>query len=574
MNGKVKTMNLFAKLMNKLMLNVMIKKGRKGLHILDENSKHAKQINDALLFKLLSDNADTEYGKKYHFKDIKTIEEYKAKVPFTTYDNYAEYIGRMTKNNEKNLITVYPIVHYAMSSGSVGVPKHIPVSEGTMHHYSLNGAARIFAAADEYYRKKTGKGFPAGRGLNTMEVSIKRTENGISKGAISGAAVASIKSFLPYLMTSPNEIVFPEEQMNMKYMKLRYALMERDLVFMTSAFMTGLVDLMNYLIQNWELMADDIEKGTIDPSIRVSQTMREKLEANIKPDPKRAEEIRSECRKGFDTPIIPRLWKKMSWISAIGTGGFAGHTDRMRVFAGPDIPIDFMAYAASESLMAVARHPEEMEYVLLPDAAYYEFISMDDDDENTTYSLDQLKVGKDYELVLTNLSGFYRYRIKDVVRITGYYGTIPKLRFVYRKNQMLSIAGEKTNEESVFWAVEETAKTTKYKFPDFCVYADTESNPGHYVALLEPDKPFDMKELAAVRDKLDEKLGIANPSYGSKVKNGILGKLELHISQMETHALYRDMMIAKGISSNQLKPVRVLDTPIKERFFFGLLEEE
>lgn len=46
------------------------------------------------------------------------------------------------------------------------------------------------------------------------------------------------------------------------------------------------------------------------------------------------------------------------------------------------------------------------------------------------------------------------------------------------------------------------------------------------------------------------------------------------MSQLETHALYRDLQIARGISSNQLKPVRVLDTLMKERFFFALIEEE
>ena len=77
-----------------------------------------------------------------------------------------------------------------------------------------------------------------------------------------------------------------------------------------------------------------------------------------------------------------------------------------------------------------------------------------------------------------------------------------------------------------------------------------------------------------MRDVLDDYLGQANPSYGTKVKTGVLGPLELKISQIETHALYRDIMISKGVSANQLKPVRVLDTPMKERFFFALVEDE
>ena len=48
---------------------------------------------------------------------------------------------------------------------------------------------------------------------------------------------------------------------------------------------------------------------------------------------------------------------------------------------------------------------------------------------------------------------------------------------------------------------------------------------------------------------------------------------KLFIQQMQSHALWRDVKIAKGTSLNQVKPVRVLDTPVKEKFFYGLLEQ-
>ena len=64
----------------------------------------------------------------------------------------------------------------------------------------------------------------------------------------------------------------------------------------------------------------------------------------------------------------------------------------------------------------------------------------------------------------------------------------------------------------------------------------------------------------------------ANPSYGEKVRSGVLGKMELVLLQQQTYQLYRDVQIMKGASSNQLKPVRVIDTPQKEKFFFRLQE--
>ena len=40
----------------------------------------------------------------------------------------------------------------------------------------------------------------------------------------------------------------------------------------------------------------------------------------------------------------------------------------------------------------------------------------------------------------------------------------------------------------------------------------------------------------------------------------------------QTYMLYREMMAYKGAMTNQMKPVHVIDNPIKERFFFGLLD--
>ena len=37
--------------------------------------------------------------------------------------------------------------------------------------------------------------------------------------------------------------------------------------------------------------------------------------------------------------------------------------------------------------------------------------------------------------------------------------------------------------------------------------------------------------------------------------------------------LYRDMMVFKGASLNQLKPVRVIMNERQRKFFFGLIQE-
>lgn len=560
------------KILNKIILNIMKKRGREAIAQLDLNCEQAVKKSEELLLKLIDDNKDTEYGKKYHFRDIHSIEDYKKNVPFSVYDDYAPYIERMINNNEEGLLSVYPAVHYAVSSGSVGVPKNIPVSEHTIECYKNYSCNMVFGLMDEYYRNKFGRSYAYGKGLNTLEVRQMQTKNGIIKGPISSTTSRANKKFLPYVFSSPMDVVFTKEVMDLKYLQLRFGLEERNISFMLGAFMTSLVDLMTYMSANWKSLCDEIETGSLNKDAHIPEEVRKNLESRIKPNPKRAAELRKEFEKGFDTPIIPRIWKNMSWIYAIGTGGFSSYTEKMRKYSG-NIPIHFSVYGASEALMAVARNVEEGEFVLIPDSGFYEFVPMDSEDENVTYTIDELEVGKDYEIIVTNLSGFYRYRIKDVVRVTGFHKQAPKIKFVYRKNQMISIAGEKTNDEAISWAVSEFAKETGCKISDYSIEADTDCEPGRYVVYLEPDHIMPKEKLKEYTQLIEDKISIANPSFGAKVKNGVLSKTVLYFEQQETYALYRDLMILRGVSGNQLKPVRVIDTPMKKKFFGGLIEK-
>ena len=106
-----------------------IQTGEEVHKYLDVMVEDPMKYNTELLMKILDDNKDTEYGKKYDFANIKTIEEYQKKVPITDYDSYADYIYRMTEKGEKGLLTVYPVSHYAKSSGTMGNPKRIPASD-------------------------------------------------------------------------------------------------------------------------------------------------------------------------------------------------------------------------------------------------------------------------------------------------------------------------------------------------------------------------------------------------------------------------------------------------------------
>lgn len=80
-------------------------KGIKLIAGFDMMTKNPMAVQTKLLMELLQENKDTEYGKKYGFGEIKSIEEYQEKVPVTEYDHYTEYIDRMSDNGERSLIS-------------------------------------------------------------------------------------------------------------------------------------------------------------------------------------------------------------------------------------------------------------------------------------------------------------------------------------------------------------------------------------------------------------------------------------------------------------------------------------
>lgn len=559
-------------ILNAIINKKMISEGRKSVHELDELSRNAKKTSEDFLLKLLDENKDTEYGRKYGFADIHSVEEFKDKVPFSDYDTYAPYIKRMIENDEDNLISAKKPVHYALSSGSIGVPKHIPVSEEELKKYKKFTTNLVFGVIDEFYRNTTGKPLDSRYGLSVIEVRFGETKFGIPKGAISGNILKQVKDFTPYFLSSPWEIIAPETDMDLKYLRARFALETRNITFLNGAFITALVDLTDYICNNWEMLCKDIYHGRINKDIDIPRDLREKYEEMLKPNPKRAKQLTIEFQKGTER-ILPRIWPGLRFVASIGTGGFATYAKRLKHYTGRNIPFINTAYAASEGIFAAGRRVSETSYVLIPDGGFYEFIPMKTEDETKTLTMEELEEGEEYEIIITNTSGFYRYRIKDVIRCTGFYNEAPMIEFIYRKNQMISIAGEKTNEEAVRWSVHQFEKQTGININDYSLYADTNTVPGHYAFVIEPEKLLSKEDYDYVRDVLESKLMQANPSFGDKIRTGVLGKSELIVVQNQTYQLYRELMMKKGVSSNQLKPVRVIDTPIKKDFFFTLREE-
>ena len=544
-------------------------KGAEVMEGLRDMSRDPMRFNRELLMRLLADNAGTEFGRTHGFAGMRSVDDFRRGVPLTVFDDYAGYIYRMTELGEEGLITAYPVRHYAMTSGTMGNPKRVPVSDRAMEMMErYNMQLRVRAICDG-----VGTAWADPPCVSLIESKLTTLRCGATYGAISAQVIGRLGDLLPQVMTSPPEALVPVPGTDTRYLHARFALMNRDVAYIGFSFSSIMLELMRYIEDSWEMLVDDIRDGTVDGSVRMPEDVRASVLSRLSPMPERAAEHREVYSRGFGEPVMPRIWPDLRVMCGVATGGFSSYHERLvSRYAGDGGRMLYVGLNASEGPVSAPVELDSPDSVLLPDAMFYEFLPIGSDDPEDVVTMDGVEVGGEYELIITNLSGLYRYRIRDAVRVTGMFGRIPTIRFLYRMDQTVSVLGEKTTEPALMEAAEAVERDMGYGMVDFSVYADQDSRPMRYVMYMEADPPEGVDREAAEAE-LDRRLREANPSYGDKVSRGMLGPMELRLLQPETYLLYRDLMVLRGASPSQLKPPRIVVSEFQRRFFDGLLED-
>ena len=68
---------------------------------------------------------------------------------------------------------------------------------------------------------------------------------------------------------------------------------------------------------------------------------------------------------------------------------------------------------------------DDPQTVLIPDSVFYEFKPKESPDYSQLLTLDQLEIGRRYELVVTTLSGLYRYMTHRTFLVVGRHHDTP-----------------------------------------------------------------------------------------------------------------------------------------------------
>ncbi len=552
--------------------------GDVSLAAIEHHTKDPMKAQRNTLKKILNRNKNCELGKKYNFKDIKSIEDYQKMVPLSTYEDYEPYVERMIHNKENNLMFSGLNVRYCSSSGSVGKPKILPKGVTDLWNMQCIGFSCTVATAAHYLKKVKKVKMPSQMGPLVLILTGHPLEDGKMCNGAGQVPLTYLKAITPFFCTSPTSLLYPEheDKIDTSYLQLRFALENRKVSYLGSIVVTLLTTMFDYLEENWEMLCDDIEKGIINPNIKITPELEKEYAKKFKPNPKRAAELRKEFEKGFDTPIAPRIWPKLTWAYGMIGSNLKVYVDKLRKSIGYDIPIHNMGFAAAEGFFAMATELDVHDGVLLPQCLFFEFLPVNDDDEDdvndnvTPLLINQLEVGKKYEIVVSNFSGLYRYRMEDVVTVTRMYNNTPEIEFLYRRNLGMNIANEKTTTQMVDFAVKQTAETMGNEFVGHSLYADYSTTPPRYCLLAEPvNGDVSEEDRQKYIDVLDDKFKEFNEKYYKYRRWGMINRPEVLFLKPKTYWDYRESLRAKGRVLNQIKPVTIINSEERCEFFFS-----
>ncbi|KAL6094960.1 ghdc [Pungitius sinensis] len=546
--------------------------GRRQRKNLEADTLNVKRVQEQTLLMRLRKTADTSYGRQYDFNSIKDSVGYRARHPITTYEHYRELIGRIAAGEENVIIPRKPLI-LAMTSGTSGPSAMLLSTKDTNTEFFLQGVAVCLEAM--------GRAFPATDSLQRTtkffySPTFRQSEAGIPIGPNSSTP-ASSRHMLNLYTTPAAAFEVPSEKDTL-YLHLLFALKDPSVGTLESNFASTVFYAFSALQDRWPELVEDIEQGKVSSTLALEAKVRSRLEALMKPDPDRANQLRAHFQEGF-RGIAKRLWPHLHLVLAVDSGSNQIYGEMLRENYCHGVPFYSPFYAATEGLIGVNLWPQEphRRYMLCPRSMFCEFLPERSLEEETppTLLMEEVKEGESYELVITNASGLFRYRLGDIVKVVGFHNQCPIVEFQYRRGQMLSVRGEKVSEALFLNALKRAvAQWAGAQLVDYCcaesgIMGDSigGSDP-HYQVFIELKGVRNLTE--EQRYKLDVCLQQDSAVYKSFRVKGSIGPMRVQlVAEGAFKELRKHMMAFSNTSPNTFKMHRVLRRKEYAGFLLG-----
>lgn len=498
------------------------------------STKEPEPIQRRALENILHVNRETEFGREFDFEQVDSPESYRELVPVTDFETLRPYIERQRDSKTLSLTSDKPI-YYNRTSGTVGTPKDVPVTQQNVDEIRLGSQLSAYVLSQQSDILK-GKVFAIGG--SAVEA---RTQDNVPIGSASGMLYRQQSRFVRSRYVIPPE-VFDIEDVETRYIASAiYGLARQDVTTIATANPSTFVRLNEVVQEHSDTLLRHISQGTL-PETNVEL---QPIQAN----PVRAKELETLLeREGTLSYRIfwPELKGVVTWCG--GSCGFA--LSKLTPMLPIDCAVYEFGYNSSEFRGTINVDLANNRCLPMLQHSYFEFVECDDweNGHKRFLGLHELDEGKLYYIFATTSSGLYRYDINDIVRVSGYINATPTLDFVQKGRGVTNITGEKLTEHQVL----EGVGSLREEFgvvPDFFVMlADEEKS--EYLLCMETTGTHDGDRLAA---HVDARLQRLNVEYQSKRKSGRLGILKFLQLPVGSGFQYRSERVAAGQRDAQFK---------------------
>lgn len=473
---------------------------------IEKYMKRPLEAQEDIFKQLVLSAKQTEWGKQFDYKHLKTMEQYAQRIPIQSYESLQPYIERMMMG-ERNILWNGRINWFSKSSGTTSSrSKFIPVSKDNLERCHLRGS---WDAMTLLYNQRPDARIFELRSL-IMAGNWKHYE------ANPKTRIGDISAIMVDRM--PN-IAKP---------------------FFAPDFETALMEDFEAKIEQTARLSsqtDDIVTIAGVPTW-VIVLFRRVLELTGKSN-------------------ILEVWPNFQFYIHGGVSFLPYRTQFEQLLPSDQVSYQEV-YNASEGYFGIQSNLADRDMLLLlANGVYYEFIPMEEweNEQPKTVNLADVEIGKAYAIVISTNAGLWRYTPGDTIQFTS---TNPyKFKIIGRTKQYINTFGEEVIVENADQALAYACEQTGAIVQDYTaapIYM--EDGKGGHEWLVEFNRmPRDMERFIEL---LDGRLQQINSDYEAKrYKNMALACLQLHPIPKGT---FQSWLKSKGKSGSQVKVPRLANS--------------
>ena len=481
---------------------------------------HSKHIENQqkVLKNLLEKAKDTAFGKYYGFKQILEADDiakaFQEKVPYFDYHQMQEQWWYKLHEGLEDITWPGNPSYYALSSGTTGkTSKRIPVTDEMIESIRNAGIKQVTALSNfdmpsDFFEKEI---MMLGSSTNLQE------RDGHLEGEISGISASNIPFWFQGYYKPGKEIA---------------------------------------QIDDWDERVKHIAENAKNWDIGALSGIPSWMELMLK-----------EVIDYHNVKNIHEVWPNLQVYTSGGVA-FEPYEKSFQALMGKPITV-IDTYLASEGFLACQMRPETSSMELVTDnGVYFEFVPFEPDYINPDGSLKQdapvktlaeVEKDVDYVLLISTVSGTWRYLIGDTIAFTDVERA--EIKITGRTKFFLNVVGSQLSVNKMNKAIQELEEQFDIELPEFTVVAVKIDGEFQHVWHIGTDQEISVSE-EELAEALDKNLKDANKNY-SVARSKALKGVKVNLLPME---IFYEWSGANKKKGGQVKMEKVMGEEKYEEF--------